>query len=82
MDNTWITGLASIALEVADLERSTTFYTQAWGLAQVGEASGRRFFRCAQGAPVALSLRQGRRARFESITLPHEFTQRASTSRR
>lgn len=69
MDNTWITGLASIALEVADLERSTTFYTQAWGLAQVGEASGRRFFRCAQGAPVALSLRQGRRARFESITL-------------
>lgn len=69
MDGTCITGLASISLEVADLERSTSFYTQVWGMSLVGEASGRRLFRCAKGAPVALSLRQGARARFESITL-------------
>lgn len=69
MNNTWITGLASISLEVSDLERSTNFYTQVWGLALAGEGPGQRFFRCAQGAPVALGLRQGPRPRFESITL-------------
>lgn len=69
MNNTWITGLASISLEVTELERSTNFYTEVWGLSPAGEAAGRRFFRCVEGAPMALSLRQGKRARFESMTL-------------
>lgn len=69
MNNNWITGLASLSLEVSDLERSTKFYTEVWGLEQVGEEAGRRFFRCAAGGPVALSLRQGKRAHFESMTL-------------
>ena len=69
MNNTWITGLASISLEVTDLQRSTNFYTEVWGMAQLGEEPGRRFFRCVEGAPVALSLRQSTGARFESLTL-------------
>ena len=69
MNNTWITGLASISLEVTDLERSTNFYTAVWGMEQVGEASGRRFLRCVAGAPVALSLRESTRARLHSLTL-------------
>lgn len=64
-----ISGLAGIALEVVDLERSTHFYTQVWGMEQVGEQAGPRNFRCVAGAPVALSLRQGARPRFESLTL-------------
>lgn len=70
MSDAWITGLASIALEVSDLERSTRFYTEVWGMERVGtEPAGWRHFRCVAGAPVALSLRQGARARFTSLTL-------------
>ena len=36
MSDAWITGLASIALEVSDLERSTRFYTEVWGMERVG----------------------------------------------
>ena len=56
MSDAWITGLTSIALEVTDLERSTRFYTEAWGMELVAADPGRRNFRCAAGAPVALSL--------------------------
>jgi len=69
MSDAWITGLTSIALEVTDLERSTRFYTEAWGMELVAADPGRRNFRCAAGAPVALSLREAAKARFVSLTL-------------
>ncbi len=69
MSAAWIMGLASIALEVSDLERSTRFYTEVWGMEQVAAEPGRCDFRCVAGSPVALTLRQGTRARFASLTL-------------
>lgn len=51
MNNTWITGLASISLEVTDLQRSTNFYTEVWGMAQLGEEPGRRFFAVLKAPP-------------------------------
>lgn len=68
-DQVEISGLAGIALEVVDLDRSARFYTQAWGMEQVSAEPGQRHLRCVAGAPVALTLKQGARPRFASLTL-------------
>ena len=69
MNNCLIAGLRSIELGVTDLDRSTHFYTEVWGLERVAENSGRRYLRATGDCHHAVCLAQSDRARLEGITL-------------
>jgi catechol-2,3-dioxygenase len=62
-------GLRSIELGVTDLERSTRFYCDSWGLRQVSSADGARYLRSSGAEHHVLCLRQVSAARLLGITL-------------
>lgn len=69
MHDSWITGLASVTLDVSDLARSRRFYTEAWGLKEVDADARWGAFCCPNDEAVVLRLRQAAAPGFHSLSL-------------
>jgi catechol 2,3-dioxygenase len=59
MSSPWIEGLRSVALDVPDLARAETFYTQVWNLELAGRGEGALYLRGSGSDAYLLSLHQG-----------------------
>lgn len=64
-----VTGLRSVELEVPDLQRAATFYTDVWGLTEAGRQGGSIYLQCGSGDAYVLRLRHAAQSAIVSYTL-------------
>ena len=69
MSSPWIEGLRSVALDVPDLERAETFYTEVWRLSVAARGPDAIYLRGTGADHHLLALHAARHARIRHVTL-------------